>query len=110
MEKARGRGWAGGLTRRGMGKLLLLQKCERSTKRVEGDAGSESTVSVGVALLLLLDARHPGNGTHFMIITLILLCCSLVWCKELSYLRARGTRSRESIIFIDLPEIIKQIN
>lgn len=62
-----------------------------SEMKGEGGAWSKSS---GVSLLLLpLDARHPGNGAHFMIITLILLCCSLVWCKELSYLRAGGMGS-----------------
>lgn len=81
-----------------MGKLLLLlEKCERHraqcAQRDEGRGGAWSKSS-GVSLLLLpLDARHPGNGAHFMIITLILLCCSLVWCKELSYLRAGGMGS-----------------
>lgn len=88
-----------------MGKLLLLlQKCERhraqSAQRVEGDAaGSESTLCRVALLLLPLDARHPGNGAHFMIITLILLCCSLVWCKELCYLRARGRGIEEKYNF-----------
>lgn len=42
------------------------------------------------------------DGTNFMIITLILLCCSLVWCKELFFLSRLGKEGREkSIIFID---------
>lgn len=69
--------------------------------------------------------RQWWNEIHFMIITLILLCCSLVWCKELffvsplnptnphktSLLYARIEKEGKSIIFIDLLGIIiKQIN
>lgn len=69
--------------------------------------------------------RQWWNGIHFMIITLILLCCSLVWCKELFFSHSSTSRTppnhscftlglwkkEKSIIFIDLLGIIiKQIN
>lgn len=50
--------------------------------------------------------NRARDGTNFMIITLILLCCSLVWCKELFSFFF----SCSSLWVKDLGIIIKQIN